>query len=324
MNKYILIVFALILVFCSSCNNDNISKRDVFNRLDVALATYASIDDEKRSTVRDSLGDVIDVWFNIQGKHNVNDSTLIEYSKSRAVTVFSPDICALFDVETCNFSVILKLQDNICNHFDDSVFYDIYSVVSPYNQSIFIADNMMFVGLNHYLGADYAGYDYFEPYQRITKTPEHLVYDIAEATIIDKFPYKSKEDESVLNILLYNGAILYAIMQLVPDADLAEAMGYTQEQLSWAEDNEKNAWSALISRKLLYSTNQLDANRLVNPSPVTSILHHESPGRLGRYMGYKIVKSYVDKHPKVDLKWLLSSDFYNSMQSLIDSGYDAN
>lgn len=77
----------------------------------------------------------------------------------------------------------------------------------------------------------------------------------------------------------------------------------------------------MITRKLLYSTNRLDANRLVNPSPATSILHHESPGRLGRFIGYKIVKSYVETHPDINLKWLLSPDFYNSLQSLIDSCY---
>lgn len=319
MNKYILIVCALFLASCS-CNNDGMTE-NVFNRLDIALADYASMDDNHKAMLIDSLGDVIDVWLAIQGVHGVNDSILIEYSKSRAVAIFSSDIRALLDNKSDNFKTILKLEDNICNYFSANKFYDLYSVVSPYNQSIFIADSIMFVGLNHYLGSDYAGYDYFEPYQRVTKTPQHLVYDIAEAVIVDKFPYKRKEDETVLDVLLYNGAIVYAIMQVVPNADLAEALGYTKEQLGWAENNEKNAWNALITRKLLYSTNRLDANRLVNPSPATSILHHESPGRLGRFIGYKIVKSYVETHPDINLKWLLSPDFYNSLQSLIDSCY---
>lgn len=237
MNKYILIVCALFLVSCS-CNNDGMTE-NVFNRLDIALADYASMDDNHKAMLIDSLGDVIDVWLAIQGVHGVNDSILIEYSKSRAVAIFSSDIRALLDNKSDNFKTILKLEDNICNYFSANKFYDLYSVVSPYNQSIFIADSIMFVGLNHYLGSDYAGYDYFEPYQRVTKTPQHLVYDIAEAVILDKFPYKRKEDETVLDVLLYNGAIVYAIMQVVPNADLAEALGYTKEQLGWAENNEK-------------------------------------------------------------------------------------
>lgn len=322
MNKYILIISVILLL--TSCNvghHDSEGDEIVLKRLDVTLADYASLDGAERTAIRDSLGDVIDVWLNIQGIFNADDSALIEYSKSRAVAVFSSDICSSFENKSYDYELILKLQDNISNCFGGNEFYDLYSVVSPYNQSIFIADSMMFIGLNHYLGSDYVGYDYFEPYQRVVKTPQHLVYDIAEAAIVDKYPYQSDDEETVLNVLLYNGAIVYSIMQLVPDADIAEVMGYTQRQLEWAEDNEKNAWSALISRKLLYSTNRQDANRLVNPSPVTSILHQESPGRLGRYIGYKIVKSYVENHQDVNLKRLLSPDFYNSLQSLIDSEY---
>ncbi len=320
MNKYILIILAMFLASCSYIDNYDATEI-VFNRLDVALADYASMDDDDRENVIDSLGDVIDVWFGIQGVYDVNDSVLIEYSKSSAVVIFSSDIRTLLSGKCDKFNSILKLQENMRNYLEINEFYDLCSVVSPYNQSIFIVDSIMFVGFNHYLGSDYVGYNYFEPYQRITKTPQHLVYDIAEATIVDKFPYKRKNDATVLNVLLYNGAIVYAIMQLVPNANLAEVLGYTKEQLDWAESNEKNAWNTLIARKLLYSTNSLDANRLVNPSPVTTILHQESPGRLGRFIGYKIVKSYVEKHPEINLKRLLSPDFYNSLQSLIDSDY---
>lgn len=324
MNRYLNIFIAIILL--CSCKNDEtrvIANEDgkVFNRLDSTLATYASLTDEQRVAVVDSIGDVIRTWFYIQGKTDLSDSALIEYSESDAVRVFYKDICSEFsDLASIN-KIILKLEENICKQFGDNYFYDLYSVVSPYNQSIFIADSMMFVGLNHYLGSDYPGYGYFEPYQRIVKTPQHLPYDIAESYLLSEYPYIRSNDATVLNILLYNGVIIYAMMQLVPNADLAEALGYSEEQLRWAERNEKDAWNALISRNLLYSANQHDANRLVNPSPVTSILHQESPGRLGRYIGYKIVKNYVSNHANVDLSWLLSADFYNSIQSLIDSKY---
>lgn len=324
MNRCLNIFFAIVLL--CSCKNEE-TKMDtnddglVFNRLDVALATYASLEDEQRSIVVDSLGDVFKAWFYVQGKTEFNDSVLIEYSESDAMRVFYEDICSKFSNITPIDKVILKLKENILNEFSNNYFYELYTIVSPYNQSIFIADSMMFVGLNHYLGSDYPGYGYFEPYQRIVKTPQHLPYDIAESYLLCEYPYISSSDETVLNTLLYNGVIIYAMMQLVPNADLTEALGYSKEQLLWAERNEKDAWNAIISRNLLYSTNKHDANRLVNPSPATSILHQESPGRLGRYIGYKIVKSYIKNHSNKNLEWLLSPDFYNSIQSLIDSKY---
>lgn len=324
MNKYLSVLF--IIVFVCSCQTDEAKLADwnnevVFNRLDSILADYASLNEEQRVTVVDSLRYVIDAWFNIQGKREINDNALMEYSNSDAVKVFYKDVCAKISNISELSNIVLKLEDNIYKQFRDSCFFKIYSVVSPYNQSIFIVDSIMFIGLNHYLGSDYPGYGYFEPYQRIVKTPQHMPYDIAEAYLIDRYPYIKRADASVLNTLLYNGAIVYTLMQIVPNADLAEALGYSEEQLLWADGNENDAWNALILRNLLYSTSQYDANRLVVPSPATSILHKDSPGRLGRYIGYKIVKSYVENHSNKNLEWLLSPDFYNSIQSLIDSKY---
>lgn len=98
-------------------------------------------------------------------------------------------------------------------------------------------------------------------------------------------------------------------------------MGYDDGQMKWVRDNEPQVWDAMITRALLYSVDPMDAERLVALSPSTSVVHPMSPGRLGRYIGYRIVDSYVEKHPGVSLEWLLSPEFYMSRSSLIDAGY---
>ena len=50
---------------------------------------------------------------------------------------------------------------------------EIYSIVSPYKQSIYIADSTLLLALNHYLGAEHKVYDGFEEY--IKKTRDKIV-----------------------------------------------------------------------------------------------------------------------------------------------------
>ena len=68
--------------------------------------------------------------------------------------------------------------------------------------------------------------------------------------------------------MLYEGALLNAVMALVPDADTSEALSLTAEQLKWLNDNEGRIWNALIGNDLLYSTSPVDATRLALPLPL--------------------------------------------------------
>ena len=78
---------------------------------------------------------------------------------------------------------------------------------------------------------------------------------------------------------------------------------------------------SLITKRLLFSTDRAIADRLVKPAPATSVIGPEVPGRAGRYIGYRIVDSYVRHNNDITPRQLLSSDFYNSRNTLVNSEY---
>lgn len=318
--KILVIVYVALLQVMCGCKDDKSNCMEL-KRLDIALSDYSILDSIGRDSVISNYEDALGVWLKIMGHNELCDSVLDVCSKTRAMKVFAPDIQCYFVAEDSVEKVLFLLEENTCNLLGDSIHRDYYSVVSPFNQSIYISDQMVFVALNHYLGEDYPGYGYFDAYQRITKTERHLPYDVAESIIQSKFPYELADGNTVCNELLYQGAVIVAVMETVPNADLAEALGYTKAQMQWVEDNEKEAWNALISRRLLYSTSKYDADRLIKPAPTTAILHQQSPGRMGRYIGFRIVKSYIDNNEVTDISELLQPSFYNNGQSLIKSKY---
>ncbi|WP_303743432.1 hypothetical protein, partial [uncultured Muribaculum sp.] len=242
--------------------------------------------------------------------------------QSRGVRVFTPDIESRFlsldSIEAVTGCIYSRMGDE----FPDITPPEIYSAVITYNQSIILADTVMLLGLNHYLGCDYEGYKHLDGYRRATKTAARLPYDIAESIIATAYPYRPSNDATVLSRLLYEGALVKAVMQLVPGSDIATALGYDKSQLTWLVDNEAPAWNALIERKMLYSTDMEIASRLTATAPHTTLLHPQSPGRAGRYIGLRIIESYMKSHPEVTLRQMLDSTFYNSASPLIGSGYN--
>ena len=97
---------------------------------------------------------------------------------------------------------------------------------------------------------------------------------------------------------------------MIPFVSDADKIGYTREQLDWAISNESYIWRFFIEKELLYSTDSSLASRFINPAPFSKFyleLDSESPGRLGCYMGWQIVRSYME-HNNVGLMDMLQMD----------------
>ena len=290
-------------------------------RLDLAIERYSHSDLSHQKAILDSFAPAIDALHVLYPNIHTNDSLMQRLSTSKGVKVFTPDIRHYLPSLDSIESVINLARNNISTKLPAIQFPLLVAFVSTFNQSIIQIDSVMFIGLNHYLGKNYPGYNYFETYQRFTKTPQHLPYDIVESIIRNYYPYQPSEDATTLNRMLYEGVIVATLLQVIPNSDIAEALGYTPIQIQWLIKNEQNAWQALITRKYLYSTDPSVAARLVKQAPSTTILHPEAPGRTGRYIGYRIVESYLRANTNTDIADLLSPTFYNSSTSLLDSSY---
>ena len=85
-----------------------------------------------------------------------------------------------------------------------------------------------------------------------------------------------------------------------------EIISYTPDQLEWAEENEVNIWTYFVERQLLFETDGKLLERFVNPAPFSKFyleFDNDSPPRLGRYIGWQIVSSYM-KNNNVPLQML--------------------
>jgi uncharacterized protein YjaZ len=113
-----------------------------------------------------------------------------------------------------------------------------------------------------------------------------------------KYIFQSQR-KTLLDEMIYFGKELYFKDMMIPFKTDAEKIGYTQDQLDWAISNESYIWRYFIEKELLYSTDSSLPNRFVAPAPFTKFyleLDSESPGRLGQYIGWQIVRSYMDQN----------------------------
>ena len=110
--------------------------------------------------------------------------------------------------------------------------------------------------------------------------------------------------------MVYSGKVLYFKDIMLPKISDERKIGYTVDELEWAKLNEESMWQYFIERELLFSTDSKLPGRFINPAPFTKFnleLDSESPGRLGQYLGWQIVRSYADNND-ASLQDILSLD----------------
>jgi len=165
-----------------------------------------------------------------------------------------------------------------------------------YDNRIILTDTLLLIGLDNYLGKDHRFYRGIDRYISKGLDKQYMVSDIASAFSKKVIPFP--EDRSFLAQMIYYGKELYLKDLLLTWKTDADKIGYDEQEYSWAQSNEEQIWRYFIERELLYSTDVKLGPRFLDPAPFSKFrleLDNESPGRLGRYMGWQIVRAFMDK-----------------------------
>jgi|WetSurMetagenome_2_1015567.scaffolds.fasta_scaffold178904_1 gliding motility-associated lipoprotein GldB len=205
-------------------------------------------------------------------------------------------------------------------YFPEKPVPKIYTCISGFNQSIVIAENLVGISLDKYLGSDCPYYEmlgmakYLRQKMEINRLPVDAMYGLATADF-----GKINNESNLLSFMIYEGKLLYFIDAMFPKMNDTLKIGYTAQQLGWCKKNEAQMWMNLIENKRLYATGRMDIKRMIDESPYTNGFPVESPGRTGIWLGWQIVRKYMTKHPEVTLPELMKMD--DSQKILNDSKY---
>ncbi len=196
---------------------------------------------------------------------------------------------------------------------------EIDTYISEYGiGSLTYGDSLLGVGLDFYLGEKHGGYDPsgIPRYESRSMDKTHLVTKSMQ-TMISNLSEQAPKGGRLLDMMITNGKQLYILDKILPYTADSIKFNYTQKQMDWCKTNEPDVWAYLLSEKLLYSLRQMDWGKLVNPSPSgTPKMPADSPGRVGNWLGYKIVRAYMKKYPSTTMEQLLN---LHDAQKILDS-----
>jgi len=204
-------------------------------------------------------------------------------------------------------------------YFPEVQLPEVYFFVSGFNRQVLLSNNFIGIGTDFYLGNNFPLYKNLTyQYMIYNMRRENLASDLVSATLFRMFVMHSTEDR-LLDNMIFRGKVMYLLSVFMSDEKPEILMGYSPDQWTWSKKFEKQIWTAIVDQKHLFSTDMQLINKYMNDAPFTSPISQDSPGRLGTFIGWQIVKSYMDRNTKIGLKNLMDEE--NSQKILEESGY---
>ena len=177
-----------------------------------------------------------------------------------------------------------------------------------YRNKVLISEGICLIGLDNYLGSEHPFYISIPKYVSKNMSKGQIAQDVAQM-YTREFIARPRQ-RTLLALMVYYGKELYLKDLWLPNTTDADKMGYTEDEMRWAIENEADIWRYFIENELLFDTDSKLPPRFINPAPFSKFyleIDNESPGMIGRYMGWQIVKAYMKNNP-VNLQQLLIQD----------------
>ncbi|MCF8231161.1 MAG: hypothetical protein K9J27_03150 [Bacteroidales bacterium] len=182
------------------------------------------------------------------------------------------------------------------NYFPGKPTPKVYSYISGinYNNPMQYADSVLIIAIDMYLGKNFDAYKKVNvpDYKAKTYAQPYIPVDAANA-IAKKFIKPQHPKGSFIKHMIYHGKLLYFKDALLPDKPDKLKIKYTSDQLEWCKSNEKNIWTYIVENDLLFSGKYNDFKKLLSPGPFTSEFGKNSAPRIGRWVGWQIVRAYM-------------------------------
>jgi len=196
----------------------------------------------------------------------------------------------------------------------------IQTVVSGLDTDMMVTDSLIIISLDFYLGkgAKYRPkvYDYLlRKYDPDDIVPScMLIYGIS-----DSFNRTDMKDKTVLADMVAYGKAFYFAKHMLPCEADSVLIWYTPEEIKGSRANEDLIWARFIESNVLFETSHVVKKDYLGERPVTIQVGEKCPGRIGQWVGWRIVNKYMESHPETTLPQLM--EISNAQQLFRDSHY---
>lgn len=216
------------------------------------------------------------------------------------------------------------------HYYPDFKIPKIYTTItglgSFYGTDLMVTEEMIVISLDFFMGSKAR---YRPPVELM---PDYIWRRYSEASIVptvmmgisNRYNKTNFEDKTAIAEMIYYGKAYHFTKSMMPCLPDSVLFGYTTQELNNIEDekNRQYIWAHLIDKQVLFNTNQKTIQLYMGERPYIAEINKECPGRIGHWLGFRIIRKYLDRQPEVTLQALMTNT--EARQIFNQSGYNAD
>lgn len=306
--KWSLLFFITIVLFLISCSNENsnLQPKEVdltFKRFEEDLFTLDPANLEKNIP---QLSEKYRRFLRIFSQKIINIGPVDGDSYAEYLKSFITDYnnFKLYEKTQAVFPDITGIETELekafaiyAGNFPEKNIPEVVTYISGFNQSVISDSSLLAIGLDKYLGREEEMYELAGFYNYLIQNmyKEKIPSDCMRLWGLTEFSFNDSVNNLATN-MVYEGMIMYFVDRVLSDQHDTLKWGFTEQQISFCRENEKEMWTYLIEKKLLFNSDKFIIDKFILEGPFTKDFTSGSPARAAVWIGYNIVKSYVDKN----------------------------
>lgn len=325
-------VFAALIVL-NGCNNDpldvdtsGLNPEVVFKRLDQDMfALNPASGQTDTEQLKEKYGDFLTDY--CQGVLRIGDPESAGFNYAVAQFITDENMKTLYSDVQDKFEDSSEIESELTTafsyylyHFPDSTVPEVVFNISALNYAVVATPTTLAIGLDMFLGADYAVYPLVGLPQYMIKNmkPQQVVPKAMRGWLQSMYETTSTRN-NLLEHMVFEGKLLYCMDALLRETEDSVKIGYSPTEMDWCKTYEARIWAHLVDEELLYNAKYMDINKWINQAPFVSGIPKDSPGRLGQWVGWQIVRNYMKNNPELTILELMENQ--DAQQILAQSKY---
>lgn len=323
-NRIVVLVLLVLFVSCSKttgykkkldvdCRNLEPQKVDVFE-YNKALFAIDTADFEAgiqaiRPQFQALLGDTLESYEMVYLKEFVTDTFIMRINE--LVEESFPDSDAVSDK-------VKGVYQHFKYYYPEMTMPPTFTYVSGINFDngpVMISPEAVMISLDFYLSNKDLMYDKVGMPRYVSRRcqPASLTKDLAEAMYYS-YVFMDVKAKNVLKEMIDRGKKYYFIEAMDPTLNDSVLLGYSSQQMEWAQDNEGQIWATIVGNNMLYANGFEQYRVLFNDGPFTAAFSDSAPARLGDFVGLQIVRAFMSNNDESLQSLLQMTDYQDILQ----------
>ena len=176
----------------------------------------------------------------------------------------------------------------------------IITTFTALDSELMVSDNLIVIPLETFLGPR-AKYRPQYPTYLLQRFDKPYILPSILTLLSKKYNRIDPKDRSLMGDMVYYGKSYEFTRAMLPDVADSLVIAYGNSEMTKTWNSQDLVWAYFLENKLLYETNDRVKEKYLGDRPKVIEIGEDCPGRIGQWLGWRIVSRYRTENPSISL-----------------------